>query len=295
MERTQAYRPPTGAMRWGVLILGLLSLNGCDYWPAALQSQIEGLQAELNNALDDRQQLDQELRGLRSAQNSLEQRLESNARENNALRQRLATLLKTPERHPSPEPEIQTVVGTATRQTLTTNGILRPSPLQKGSYESLELTSPHRRGPRVEQVQRLLRRHGLPTQIDGIFGLSTEAAVRSFQRVHNLPANGVVGPVTYRILHGNAPTVQPARQLKIQRPPLKGPDVLQVQRALYRAGHRIPVDGHYGPETDIAVTRFQRKHGLEPDGIVGPQTWTVLQKRNAKPPLDPLDSVGGAY
>jgi N-acetylmuramoyl-L-alanine amidase len=54
---------------------------------------------------------------------------------------------------------------------------------------------------------------------------------------------------------------------------------LLVQRALHRAGHRILVDGHYGPETDIAVARFQRKHGLEPDGVVGPQTWTVLKKK----------------
>ncbi|MEO8339445.1 MAG: hypothetical protein ABI604_06940, partial [Nitrospirota bacterium] len=64
MTKTQVYRPLTGVVRWGeVLMLGLLSLNGCDYWPAALQSQIEGLRTELDDALDDRQRLDQELRG----------------------------------------------------------------------------------------------------------------------------------------------------------------------------------------------------------------------------------------
>ena len=279
MTSRQAHRPLTGAIRRGVLMLGLLSLNGCDYWPAALQSQIEGLQSELNDALDDRQRLDQELRDLRSAQNSLERELESNARENNALRQRLATLLKTPDRHPSATPARQTVPGIAAKRATTGNDPSRPSSVRKGSYDSLELTSPHRRGPHVEQVQRLLRRHGLPLHVDGIYGSTTEAAVRSFQRVSGLPADGVVGPVTYRILYSAAPTAHSVRQHQLQRPPLRGPDVLQVQQALHRAGHRIAVDGQCGPETGIAVTRFQRKHGLAPDGIVGPQTWTVLKKK----------------
>lgn len=279
MVRTKVYMRLTGVMRSWVLILGVLSLNGCDYWPAALQSQIEGLRAELNDALDDRQQLNQELRGLRSQQHSLEQEVEAKARENEALQQRLAMLLKAPPRHPSAETDIQVKAVTATKRTVTGNELLRPSSLRKGLYDSIDLTIPHRRGQQVERVQRLLRRHGLPVQVDGIYGDTTEAAVRSFQRVRGIPADGIVGPVTYRILHGTALTVRPVRQLQLQRPPLMGLDVLQVQRALHHAGHRIPVDGHYGPETDIAVTRFQRKQGLEPDGIVGPQTWTALKKK----------------
>ena len=279
MASSQAYMPLTGALRRGVLMLGLLSLVGCDYWPAALQSQIEELRADLNDALDDRQRLDQELRDLRTMQSSLEQEVEAKARENDALQQRLATLLKTPVRHSPVEPDIQAIAVIEATPRPTGYDLSRPSPFRKGSYDSLQLTSPHRRGAHVEQVQRLLRRHGLPLHVDGIYGSTTEAAVRSFQRVNGLPVDGVVGPVTYRILHSAAPTARPVRQLQLQRPPLRGPDVLQVQRALHRAGHRIPVDGHYGPETDIAVTRFQRKHGLEPDGIVGPQTWVVLKKK----------------
>ena len=279
MASSHAYMPLTGALRWGVLMLGLLSLNGCDYWPPALQSQIEGLRAELNNALDDRQRLDLELRDLRTRQSSFEQEVEAKARENEALQQRLATLLKTPARYPSAESDIQAIAIIEAKRRPTGNDLWRPSPVRKGSFDSLQLTSSHRRGPHVEQVQRLLRRHGLPLRVDGIYGSTTEAAVRSFQRVRGLPADGVVGPVTYRILHSAAPTAHSVRELQLQRPPLKGPDVLLVQRALHRAGHRISVDGHYGHETDIAVTRFQRKHGLEPDGIVGPQTWTVLKKK----------------
>jgi peptidoglycan hydrolase-like protein with peptidoglycan-binding domain len=277
MANTQAYMPLTGAIRWGVLMLGLLSLNGCDYWPAALQSEIEGLRIELNEALDNRQQLDRELRDLRTVQSSLEQEIETKARENSALQQRLTMLLKTPDRHPSATPDTQAMAEIAAKRATTSNNLLRPSSVRKGSYDSLKLTSPHRRGPHVEQVQRLLRRHGLSIQVDGIYGGTTEAAVRSFQRVRGIQADGVVGPVTYRILHGAALTARPVRYLQLQRPPLIGPDVLQIQRALHRAGHRIPLDGHYGPETNIAVTRFQRKQGLEPDGIVGPRTWNMLK------------------
>ncbi len=39
-----------------------------------------------------------------------------------------------------------------------------------------------------------------PGTIDGVFGLRTQAAVVAFQRAHNLPADGIVGPRTWAAL-----------------------------------------------------------------------------------------------
>jgi peptidoglycan hydrolase-like protein with peptidoglycan-binding domain len=51
-----------------------------------------------------------------------------------------------------------------------------------------------------------------------------------------------------------------------------GPQVAGWQRILAGAGHRIAVDGSFGPDTETATRAFQRQLGVEPDGIVGPAT-----------------------
>ena len=67
------------------------------------------------------------------------------------------------------------------------------------------------------------------------------------------------------------------RTLLVQRPPLKGPDVTAVQRALVAAGFRITVDGRYGKRTATAVRAFQRSKDLVADGITGPATRAALR------------------
>lgn len=53
--------------------------------------------------------------------------------------------------------------------------------------------------------------------------------------------------------------------------------VLRIQRALNRRGERLVEDGRFGPATEAATKRFQRKAGLAVDGIVGPLTWAKLR------------------
>lgn len=64
--------------------------------------------------------------------------------------------------------------------------------------------------------------------------------------------------------------------LLLRKPPLKGPDVEAVQRALVTAGISLKVDGVFGKGTEAAVRRFQESRGLKGDGIVGPATRAAL-------------------
>ena len=53
-------------------------------------------------------------------------------------------------------------------------------------------------GGGVYLLQQLLIREGFPIQADGNFGPATESAVISYQTAHNLEADGIVGPKTWR-------------------------------------------------------------------------------------------------
>lgn len=81
-------------------------------------------------------------------------------------------------------------------------------------------------------------------------------------------------------------------------------NIRQIQRALrilHKNGEDIPLvyeDGIFGPETEKAVTAFQKQNGLDPDGIVDHDTWVLLMeeangyiRKNAEPfPIFPYVS-----
>ncbi|SBW19191.1 peptidoglycan-binding domain-containing protein [Protofrankia symbiont of Coriaria ruscifolia] len=125
----------------------------------------------------------------------------------------------------------------------------------------------------VQTVQYLLRAHGYSVAIDGLFGASTEAAVRAFQSSAGLGADGAVGDQTW-----------PALVIVIREGDRseKGDAVRAVQdQANARIGdpaNFLPVDGVFGRRTDAWVRDFQRNAGITADGIVGPVTWNHLVK-----------------
>ncbi|MCA1993645.1 MAG: peptidoglycan-binding protein, partial [Coleofasciculus sp. S288] len=56
-------------------------------------------------------------------------------------------------------------------------------------------------GPLVKKLQEGLKEKGFnPGSIDGVFGLGTKAAVRSFQQANGLVADGIVGQKTWNAL-----------------------------------------------------------------------------------------------
>ncbi|MGB5959250.1 MAG: peptidoglycan-binding domain-containing protein [Coleofasciculaceae cyanobacterium] len=66
---------------------------------------------------------------------------------------------------------------------------------------TLQLLRQGSSGPIVAQLQQRLKDKGFnPGNIDGVFGLGTQGAVRAFQKMNKLTADGIVGPQTWREL-----------------------------------------------------------------------------------------------
>jgi lysozyme len=72
---------------------------------------------------------------------------------------------------------------------------------------------------------------------------------------------------------------EPDRVLRLAesgQPLVQGDDVLQVQKALIKAGFEIQADGFFGLETDQKIRQFQQQKELTIDGVVGAETLKAL-------------------
>lgn len=158
----------------------------------------------------------------------------------------------------------------------------------------------------VQQLQLRLNRiarnyPSIPTisNPDGNFGAETETAVRKFQQIFGLTADGIVGNATwYRVAYiytsikrlaelnseGLTYSDIPQRFSRVLQPGDTGDEVRIIQYYLavigryYDAVPVIAVDGVYGDETTAAVRAFQQTFGLTPDGIVGVNTWNDIYR-----------------
>ena len=135
-----------------------------------------------------------------------------------------------------------------------------------------------------------------PVRIDGIFGPNTASAVRDFQFDTGIPADGIVGEVTWRALYDTyvrlidslpenyfSSTTQPypGAPLRIGS---RGDDVVLLQTWLNRISDvyttipKVTVDGIYGQNTAAAVREFQRIFGLEETGVTASYTWESIAR-----------------
>lgn len=160
------------------------------------------------------------------------------------------------------------------------------------------------RGKEVQVMQKYLNRIRqnypaiplIPSE-NGVFGESSEAAVRAFQRAFNLAPDGIIGKATwYRIFHIYADVTKlaelgrEANTLGIgEIPPnvvLKqgstGNEVASLQYILkyiskFHSVISAPIqDGKFGAVTARSVSEFQHIMGLARDGTAGPLTWNAL-------------------
>ncbi len=125
-------------------------------------------------------------------------------------------------------------------------------------------------GDDVKRLQRVFARMKVlgPDNVDGIFGASTEQAVKDFQQSNGLAVDGVVGPITWSHIHPYreaSPTLQ-AGSL--------GPVVAILQGVLKTGfGYAGAIDGVFGPVTEAVVRQYQTSSGFPATGVMDERTW----------------------
>ncbi|SRR5579883_209900 len=132
-------------------------------------------------------------------------------------------------------------------------------------------------GATVRELQELLnKRLSAPQRlsVDGIFGESTEIAVKQVQFQFLLKQDGIAGPQTWQSLRADAPVGKP-----VLRRGSVGEDVERVQNVLKIVSLYSGVtDGNFGSATEAAVKKLQQNKGLIVDGVISNQTWKVLSE-----------------
>lgn len=128
----------------------------------------------------------------------------------------------------------------------------------------------------IKTIQSILKATGqYPlTKETGYFGSATETAVKQFQNLNGIQADGVVGIQTKQALISAA-----HRQMGLMSNGSRGENVEYIQFYLQKFGfYKGAIDGLFGNETENAVISLQQDSNIAVDGIVGPETWKSVEK-----------------
>ncbi len=134
---------------------------------------------------------------------------------------------------------------------------------------------------------------------DGVFSFDTEDAVRRFQEVFSLPADGIVGKSTWYAIQFIYNAVKRLNELNSEGITLSevtqqftesigqgstGTEVQNVQYLLsylsqfYNTIPPVAIDGVYGPSTTASVIAFQQTFDLPVTGEVTFEDWDIMYR-----------------
>lgn len=173
----------------------------------------------------------------------------------------------------------------------------------RNSYPGIPV-KPSDSGDNVTTIQILLNRisqnyPAIPklNPVDGIFGNQTESAVKKFQSIFNLTADGIVGRSTWNKMVLIYVGIKDLSELESEGITLFGrsleyPDAIQegdkgekvtilqyFLSVIAEFNNSIPflnITGEFGPETKNAVIAFQQINNLPQTGIVNAITWNEI-------------------
>lgn len=156
-------------------------------------------------------------------------------------------------------------------------------------------------GNDVKSVQtRLIALGFLSGSADGQYGSGTAAAMKAFQQMNGLTADGEGNLNTYAKLYSddalNSKGVKQGESVPGYinlRKEATGPMVIRLQQALVKLDYRLTVTGTYDDATFEAVRSFQAINNLSVDGVAGKNTQSLLYSGNAK--KFPTGGASGIY
>ena len=133
-------------------------------------------------------------------------------------------------------------------------------------------------GSDVKDLQTKLKKLGYyDAYVDGDYGDTTVAAVKAFQKKHNLTADGIAGKETLKKLDSAYKNADSDKDDDSLRMGDSGSAVKDLQTKLKKLGYYDgTVDSTFGSGTYAAVKAFQKKYNLTADGVAGSETLKKL-------------------
>ncbi|AKG23612.1 N-acetylmuramoyl-L-alanine amidase [Calothrix sp. 336/3] len=144
-------------------------------------------------------------------------------------------------------------------------GKLPSTPVRAVSDEEENPDSTNLRLKRALNRLKITDKDNKPLVEDNTINIAAKSAIEKFQRIVGLQVTGAAGDTTWKIIN----LILAKRIIRPNH--AGGPLVRYLQ---HRVG--VEIDGVYGPQTQLALQRFQKQNGLYADGIIGPVTWQKL-------------------